>query len=76
MESIYASAQNLSKVSENRGMEGGSPYLFSYPLKTAFEPWLKDIGIKRHSSISAICILQSMKTKNEGSNWTYRKQVR
>jgi hypothetical protein len=76
MESLFASAQNLSKVSESGGMEGNFPYLFSYLLKIAFEPWLKDTAIKRHSSISGMCVLQNRKTGDEGSNCTYRKQIR
>jgi hypothetical protein len=57
-------------------MESDFPYLFSYLLKIAFEPCLKDMGIKRHSSISGICVLQNRKTEDEGSNCTYRKQIR
>lgn len=76
MESLFGSAQNLSKVSENGGMEGDFSYLFSYLLKIAFEPCLKDMGIKRHSSISDICVLQNRKTEDEGSNRTYWKQIR
>jgi len=37
MESLFASAHNLFKVSENGGMEGDFPHLFSYLLKIAFE---------------------------------------
>jgi hypothetical protein len=63
-------------VLENGGMEGDFPYLFSYPLKIAFEPCLKDMGIKGYSSVSGICVLRNRKTEDKGSNCTYRKQIR
>ena len=64
MESLFSSAENLTKMPENEGMEGVFLYLFFYLLKIAFEPWLKDMGIKRHSFISGIRVLQNRKTED------------
>jgi hypothetical protein len=38
MESLFSSAENLTKMPENEGMEGVFLYLFFYLLKIAFEP--------------------------------------